>query len=128
MGVKPFLVASSLRIVMAQRLIRVICRNCKTESEPDKGLLKLLGLVKGTYYKGKGCDYCSNTGYAGRTAVIEMMTITENLSELIIQNVSANKLKKLAINEGMISLSDHALQKLKAGETTVEEVAGQILI
>ena len=100
MGIEPFLVTSSLRMVIAQRLVRTICTHCKHEIKPDNRLIGHLSLENRAeikkYYGGKGCDYCNKTGYMGRTAIIEMLPITEKISDLILTGASASKIRKTA--------------------------------
>jgi type IV pilus assembly protein PilB len=130
MGIEPFLVATSLKLVMAQRLVKKICTHCKTKYNIDTGLLKRLGFDDNNnkFYKGKGCDYCNDTGYSGRTAVIEMLPITEKISELIMNNASAARIRKTAVQEGMLTLREHGIMKLKEGETTIDEVMRETMI
>ncbi|NKE71571.1 type IV-A pilus assembly ATPase PilB [Candidatus Manganitrophus noduliformans] len=127
MGIEPFLVASSVVLILAQRLARRICAKCKEpDSLPPDALLKagfkqeeLKGLV---IYKGKGCDVCNKTGYKGRVALYEVMPVKEELRELILQGASADELKKKAISLGMKTLRMSGLSKVKEGMTTIEEV------
>jgi type IV pilus assembly protein PilB len=128
MGVKPFLVASSIQAVMAQRLIRVLCVKCKVpDPEPDPMWLKLLGIVQGdmkdkTLYKPRGCDYCSGTGFRGRVGVFEMMHMTSELRELAFTRAPTNKIRKAAIAGGMKTLLADGRIKVLNGVTTAEEV------
>ncbi|MCG3115233.1 MAG: type IV-A pilus assembly ATPase PilB [Candidatus Manganitrophus sp. SA1] len=127
MGIEPFLVASSVVLILAQRLARRICAKCKEPDPlPPEALLKagfkqedLKGLV---IYKGKGCDVCNKTGYKGRVALYEVMPVKEELRELILQGASADELKKKAISLGMKTLRMSGLSKVKEGMTTIEEV------
>jgi len=131
MGVEPFLVATSLQMVMAQRLVRKICTHCKKEVEPDKTLISQLfnndNYKEIEYFHGEGCDRCSNSGYGGRTALVELLPNSEKISQFIIKNESATNIRKLAINEGMLSLRDHGILKLQEGITTIEEVLRETL-
>jgi type IV pilus assembly protein PilB len=122
MGVEPFLVSSSLRMVMAQRLVRKICSRCKQETTADDTVLKRLDVEHGTFFRGKGCDYCNKTGFAGRTAVIEMLPVTEKIADLILAGATASRIRKTAKEEGMLTLREHALQKVFSGITTAEEI------
>jgi len=127
MGIEPFLVASSVILILAQRLARRICAKCKEpDNPPPDALLKagfkqedLKGLV---VYKGKGCDLCNKTGYKGRVALYEVMPVKEDLRELILQGASADEIKKKAISLGMKTLRMSGLAKVKEGMTTIEEV------
>lgn len=127
MGVEPFLVASSINIVVAQRLARKICDNCKEEIEIPSDVLISLGIpaveVSNTkVFTGKGCKRCSNTGYRGRIALYECMPVTETLKEYILNGASAAEIKRQAIEEGMASLRMSGIAYLKEGVTTIEEV------
>ena len=127
MGIEPFLVASSVNLIAAQRLARVICENCKTPVQISPQMLMNLGApadeVQGiTCYKGTGCPQCNNTGYKGRVALYEVMPVREEIRELILQGASASEIKKEAIRLGMKTLRQTALTKLREGITTVEEV------
>ena len=124
MGVEPFLVASSVRLVMAQRLVRKVCDKCKTDYDPDPVMLKELGLTetKTRLQKGKGCEHCNHTGYKGRTALIELLSFTPVISAQVMKSINAGDLKELAKMEGMISLREIGVQKIINGVTTVEEI------
>lgn len=127
MGVEPFLVASATNLVLAQRLARKVCPNCKEPINiPIKALLDV-GLTeeeaKSTNcYKGKGCDTCNGTGYKGRIALYEVMMLYDELKELILAGAPASELKRAAVRLGMKTLRMSGLDKLKAGVTTIEEV------
>jgi type II secretory ATPase GspE/PulE/Tfp pilus assembly ATPase PilB-like protein len=128
MGIKPFLVASSIQAIMAQRLIRVICKECRTEdTSPDKRKLKLLGftpdeLTHGTIYKGRGCSRCGGTGYHGRLGVFEMLTMNAELRELAFNRAPSTQLRKAAIASGMRTLRDDGKLKILTGVTTPDEI------
>jgi type IV pilus assembly protein PilB len=127
MGIEPFLVASSVNLIAAQRLARVICPNCKTPIQVSPQMLLNLGVLPDelqgiTCYKGAGCPQCNNTGYKGRVALYEVMPVREEIRELILQGASASEIKKEAIRLGMKTLRQSALTKLREGLTTVEEV------
>jgi type IV pilus assembly protein PilB len=127
MGIEPFLVASSLNLVCAQRLVRRICKNC---TEPDPTAAAALMQAGFTAEdaksvvpnKGKGCEKCNNTGYKGRVGLYEVMEITEELRELILVGASALELRRKAVDEGMITLRGSGLRKVKEGVTTIEEI------
>jgi type IV pilus assembly protein PilB len=129
MGVKPFLVASSIQAIMAQRLVRVICDNCKVIDEnPNQYHLQLLGIdqediEKHPIYKGTGCDQCQNTGFKGRLGIFEMAEMNNELRELAFTKAPATELKKAAIASGMRTLMDDGKIKIFRGVTTPEEVA-----
>ncbi|MCD6392564.1 MAG: type II/IV secretion system protein, partial [Planctomycetes bacterium] len=129
MGVKPFLVASSIQAIMAQRLVRVICENCKVVDEnPDPHFLRLLRinpdeLRKNPTYKGAGCSRCQNTGFRGRLAIFEMMELNNQIRELAFARASASELRKAARNSGMKTLMEDGKRKVFRGVTTPGEVA-----
>ncbi|OHB93266.1 MAG: type II secretion system protein GspE, partial [Planctomycetes bacterium RIFCSPHIGHO2_12_FULL_52_36] len=124
MGVEPFLVSSSLVGVIAQRLVRILCKQCKEETTPDPVRLKDMNwegqLTK--CYKGKGCTDCRGTGYRGRIALIELLTVTPELSELIVKRADDSAMKALAISQGMKTLKEDGLEKIRQGITSLEEV------
>ena len=129
MGVEPFLVSSSVVLILAQRLVRKVCQNCKQpEKVPTQTLLEA-GMSKEdasktTCYKGEGCNACNNTGYKGRVALYEVMPVKEQIKELILQGGSALDIKRTAIQLGMRTLRMSGLSKLKEGLTTFDEVLG----
>ena len=127
MGVKPFLVATALRAVMAQRLLRRICPNCKAPHTPTPMEIRMLGLSQEyldnhQFYKGKGCDRCGRTGYKGRIGIYEIFQITEDIGKLIFANEPSGVIREAARRNGMRSLRDDAIRKAEAGISTLEEV------
>ncbi len=127
MGIEPFLVASSLNLICAQRLVRRVCANCRVPDPVPVPALEQIGFLpddaKGvTAYKGSGCDRCNATGYKGRVGLYEVMEITEELRELILVGASALELRRKAIEEGMVTLRGSGLQKIRGGVTSIEEV------
>jgi general secretion pathway protein E len=127
MGIESFLVTSSVIGILAQRLVRVICDNCKEEYSPDKESLWNIGLppeilAGRKIYRGKGCPACLNTGYMGRTGIFELMLIDETIQNLILKTSDANAIKQKAVEQGMITLRDNGAQKVMDGITTIEEV------
>ncbi|HEX3358016.1 MAG TPA: ATPase, T2SS/T4P/T4SS family [Tepidisphaeraceae bacterium] len=128
MGVKPFLVASSIQAIMAQRLIRVLCPKCKQpDREPDPMWLKLAGIGPNdfkdrTLYKPRGCDYCTGTGFRGRVGIFEMMQMNSELRNLAFERSATNKIRKAALASGMKSLLQDGRIKVLNGVTTAEEV------
>jgi type IV pilus assembly protein PilB len=124
MGIPPYLLASSLRLILAQRLVRKICTACKTEYEPDYALKKEIGLENADYkfYKGKGCTVCNNTGYKGRMAIYEIMPINEQIRKAIASNLPTDEIKKIAVDSGMQTLRQSGIKKIIEGITTIEEV------
>ena len=128
MGIEPFLVASSVNLICAQRLVRRICTNCKVEHPTPPPALVQAGFSNDDAKhvvpkKGKGCDKCNNTGYKGRVGLYEVMEITDELRELVLVGASGLELRKKAIEEGMLTLRMSGLRKVKDGLTTIEEVA-----
>jgi type IV pilus assembly protein PilB len=127
MGIEPFLVASSVNLVLAQRLVRKVCAQCRRPSELTDEVLAELQTTReflqgANIVEGVGCVECNNTGYRGRAGVYEVMTITPALRDLILQRASAIEIKRNAVEGGMLTLRRDALQKLKRGVTSVEEV------
>jgi type IV pilus assembly protein PilB len=128
MGVKPFLVASSVQAMLAQRLIRALCPKCKqADKEPDPMWLKLCGikvddLKDKIIYKPRGCDYCSGTGFRGRIGIFEMMVMNNELRTLAFERAPTNKIRKAALAGGMKSLIADGRIKVLAGVTTAEEI------
>jgi type IV pilus assembly protein PilB len=127
MGIEPFLVASSVNLVLAQRLVRKVCNGCKRQIELTEELLSELqmnrsDLAGATIMEGEGCIECNSTGYRGRAGVYEVMTITPVLRDLILQRASAIEIKRSAVQGGMLTLRRDALMKLRRGLTSVEEV------
>ncbi|MGH9348175.1 MAG: type IV-A pilus assembly ATPase PilB [Vicinamibacterales bacterium] len=127
MGIEPFLVASSLQLICAQRLVRRICAACKEPHPTPPQALAQAGFspqdAKAVVpNRGKGCDKCNNTGYKGRVGLYEVMEVTEELRELILVGASALELRRKSIEDGMITLRDSGLRKIKDGLTTIEEV------
>ena len=133
MGIEPFLVATSVNIIQAQRLIRKICTNCKeTQHFPVEGLVEI-GFSEEEapgieIFKGSGCNQCNGTGFKGRIGLYEVMEITEELRELIIIGASAMELRRKAIECGMITLRESGLCKIRAGITTIEEVVKETVL
>ena len=127
MGIEPFLISSAVILILAQRLIRKICMDCREQIKPPSQLLIDLGIppdeVKSfTVYKGKGCAICNGTGYKGRLGLYEVMTMKEEIKELVLARASASEIKKEAIRTGMKTLRQSGLAKIKDGMTTIEEV------
>jgi type IV pilus assembly protein PilB len=130
MGVDPYLSASAVRLIIAQRLIRLICQNCKTEIDPAKNdLIPFLHLTPEEQkeirlFKGKGCTICNNTGYKGRSGLYEVLPIDQAIQELIISKAPPFTIKSKAVADGMDTLRSAGLKKMTAGLTTIDEVIG----
>jgi type IV pilus assembly protein PilB len=127
MGIEPFLVATSVNLIQAQRLIRRVCKDCKREHPtPPEALIEVGFTAEDARalktYKGKGCATCNNTGYKGRIGLYEVMEVNDEIRELILIGASSLELRKKAIEDGMITLRESGLQKVRAGVTTLEEV------
>lgn len=129
MGVEPFLVSSSVRMVMAQRLVRKICEHCKTNYEPDSVLVKELGLEDHNEFKhGAGCSECNQSGFKGRTALIELLTMSDELTSHINTSDNSSEIKLIATKQGMRTLRDVGIQKIRKGLTSVEEVYRETML
>jgi len=133
MGIEPFLVATSVQLIAAQRLARRICSQCKEAVDVQPQALLNVGFKKeeiGTFtvYKGRGCEKCNNTGYKGRVGLIEVMAIDDDIRELILSGGTAIDIKKKAAEIGMISLRRSGLIKIKDGVTTIEEVVRETVL
>ncbi|EDY81588.1 GSPII_E N-terminal domain family [Verrucomicrobiia bacterium DG1235] len=127
MGVEPFLISSSLEAVLAQRLLRKICGNCRRAYLPDTALLQQLNLDgdilrQKEFFQGSGCGACANTGYAGRLGIFEMLAVSESVRELISEGRPAMAIREQALNEGMRTLREDGLRNIFTGVTSVEEV------
>jgi type IV pilus assembly protein PilB len=124
MGIEPFLVASSLHCVVAQRLLRLICEKCKRPVEVPDYLALRLGIedAPGRYWKGKGCRACRETGYKGRTGIFEVLPATPAVREAVMGRAPSETLREIAVSEGMRTLRQDGLEKALEGKTTLEEV------
>jgi len=125
-GVEPFLISSAVIAVIAQRLVRVLCENCKTPFTPDEAALNTIGILPGqlidnTLYRANGCDKCTH-GYMDRMGLFEIMVMSESLKSLALQTYDASQIKKEALNEGLITLRQDGIEKVIQGTTTIEEV------
>ena len=125
-GIAPFLVGSCLNLVMAQRLVRRICKNCKTEYTPTNEELALVGLdsnkVSGPLYKGEGCAECRNTGYKGRLAIFEMIPMARDLRKLVFDNANEDEIRTASLNNGMTTLREAGLARVLDGTTSIQEI------
>jgi type IV pilus assembly protein PilB len=127
MGVEPFLVAATLEGVLAQRLLRTICKNCRVAYEPSLSILNQLNLSSSDiggkqFYTGNGCDKCGGSGYKGRKGLYELLHVNDPIRELITERAPTLVLKQKAIELGMVTLRDDGLRNIYDGETTIEEV------
>lgn len=125
LGVAPYLVSASLIAVLAQRLVRKICSNCKTEYEPPTKIRKIMektGDKIEKFYRGMGCKKCRNTGYAGRIAIHELLVPNEEIMDMINEGQSLKKLRAKALQIGMVPLQADGIEKVRAGIISIEEV------
>lgn len=133
MGVEPYLITATLEGVLAQRLVRRICPDCRTEYEPSKELLMELNLtpeqVQGKkFYYGRGCERCNNTGFKGRTGIFELLVMNDTIRDLVANNASTDAIRQAARKAGMKTLREAGLQALFSGITTIEEVVRETAI
>ncbi|HER43656.1 MAG TPA: hypothetical protein ENO08_04270 [Candidatus Eisenbacteria bacterium] len=125
MGIEPFLVASSTNLILAQRLVRKLCAKCKNKVEIHPEAQRELGLADEPpfdIYEAVGCPSCSGTGYSGRLGLYEVMPISEEIRQMILDRCSSSEIKATAVRDGMLTLRTDGIVKLKAGITSLEEV------
>jgi len=125
-GIPSYLTAATMRLIIAQRLVKTICPNCKTEYQPDEGELEWVKPLfpdspNWTYYHGTGCNQCRNQGMKGRRAIFEFLEVTPDLRELVHQEADDMKLRKQAIKNGMQTLAENGFSRVRSGETTISE-------
>lgn len=133
LGIEPFLITATLEGIVGQRLVRKICTNCKTEFKPNEESLIELELsqedIAGrSFYYGKGCDYCNNTGYRGRMGIYEIMTLNDEMREAIMDRASSNVLREMAIKNGMTSMRDAGITAIFDGLTSIDEVVRETVM
>jgi type IV pilus assembly protein PilB len=124
-GVEPYLISAAVNAILAQRLVRKICKECKEEFAPSdemREFLTLQGFQAEKVYKGKGCDRCRKTGYSGRLGIYEMMVMDDALRDIVTANPDVNQLRKLCRERGLITLREDGFQKVMKGLTTVDEI------
>jgi type IV pilus assembly protein PilB len=126
MGIEPFLVSSSVLLIIAQRLVRRLCDKCKVPSHVHPEVLRELGVMENPdelqLYEAKGCPACNDTGYKGRVGLYEVMEVSQTLREMIVDRASNNEIKAQAAKEGMLTLREDGIYKFKEGRTSLEEV------
>ena len=125
MGVEPYLIGAALNMVLAQRLVRRVCSKCKQSYEPPRNIRKALermGYEMETFYRGVGCRNCRNTGFRGRIGLHELLVVSDQLRDAIVSSPSVGPLRKIAAQDGMVSLPHDGFRKIREGITTVEEV------
>ena len=126
MGVEPYLITSSVTLILAQRLMRKTCESCKTETTPKDVHLKILDRyeldISGhQFYYGEGCGYCNNTGYKGRSAIYEVFQMTEDIQEMVLKGDSSRDMTQKAKENGLIPLHELGFKKTIQGETSLDE-------
>ena len=128
MGIEPFLIASSLEGIVAQRLVRKICEKCREPYEPSEEELRELGISEGKpiFYRGRGCEHCLGTGYRGRTGIFEVLELDEELKKLINRTQDSNEIKKIAKQKGFKTMLEDGIEKILKGITTSSEVLSVI--
>ncbi|MFQ5605504.1 MAG: GspE/PulE family protein [bacterium] len=125
MGIEPYLIAASVECIIAQRLVRVICPKCKfmvTEHNGKTELIQRLFAKDAQFYHGRGCEYCKNSGYFGRTAIYEFLLVDDEIRDHVVKKTPANQLRQIAMEKGMVSLRQDGIEKINLGVTTLEEV------
>ena len=133
MGVQPFLITATVEAILAQRLVRRICSGCKEEFIPDADTLADLELtsdqvVGKTFFRGRGCDKCSNSGYKGRLGLYELLVMTDELRDLVVRNASTEEIRDLARKAGMVTLRDSGMVNMFEGHTTADEVIRETIL
>jgi len=126
-GVEPFLISSSVLAVIAQRLVRILCKECRDPYDPDDGVLKSIGMTRdmvkdAVIYRAKGCDSCFQTGYKGRVSISEILVMESRLKKLVLKTFDSNQIQKEALNQNMETLRMDGVKKIVKGMTTVSEV------
>ena len=125
-GIEPYLLIPSLLVVVAQRLVRRLCPDCKEAYEPLPEQVSRFNLKAELIYRPKGCPSCNQTGYLGRLLIAEVMTINNHIRELIGKRADSSELRKVAVNSGMESLLDSGVRKVEKGITSLEEVLSAV--
>jgi len=130
-GVEPFLITSTVKAIIAQRLVRKLCTNCRQPYTPDSELIKRLGLKKDkkyTFYNPVGCLSCRNVGYKGRTGMFELLVMNDTISDLIGENAPAHVIKRTAVKNGMVTIHRDGIAKVVKGDTSIDEVASGLAL
>jgi type IV pilus assembly protein PilB len=133
MGVPPFLITATVEAILAQRLVRRVCQNCRVEVKPSIEVLAELQLTPDDilgkrFYRGEGCDKCNGTGYKGRVGLFELMVMNDELRDMIMRNASTDELRDRARSYGMVTLRDAGLEYAYQGVTTVDEVIRETVL
>lgn len=124
-GVEPYLISAAVNAILAQRLVRKVCQNCKEEHKPSdelKEFLTLQGFVSDVTYKGTGCDRCRKTGYTGRLGIYELMVMDDSLRDFVTRNPDVTHLRKLCRERGLVTLRQDGFDKVMKGLTTIDEI------
>ena len=132
MGVPPFLITATVEAILAQRLVRRVCNNCRDESRPSGEMLAELNMTSEDFvgkklFRGKGCEACNNTGYKGRVGLFELMVMNDDLRDMVMRNASTDELRERAKSFGMVTLRDAGLDAAYHGQTTIEEVVRETI-
>jgi len=133
MGVPPFLITATVEAILAQRLVRRICSNCREEIVPDAEILADLELTSDEiadkkFYRGKGCERCNRTGYKGRKGLFELLVMNDELRDMVMRNASTEDLREAARRAGMVTLRDSGMESIFNGETTADEVIRETIL
>ena len=133
MGVPPFLITATVEAILAQRLLRKICTECRTEFDPSDDLLMELQLPieqarKYKFYYGKGCSRCNNSGYKGRTGIYEFMEVTDEIRDMIVADASVDDIRSFARTQGMTTLREAGLKLIFDGITTIDELVRETVV
>jgi len=133
MGIQPFLITATVEAILAQRLVRRICTQCREVAVPTTEMLQDLELTAAdiagkTFYRGKGCDACNSTGYKGRVGLFELMLMNDNLRDMIMKAASTNELRDAARGYGMVTLRDAGMSAAADGKTTLDEVIRETIM
>ena len=133
MGIPEFLITATIQAILAQRLVRRICKECRTEITPTEEQLAQLGVTEAEiagkhFYQGAGCVACNNTGYKGRTAIHEFLVMNEEIRNIILRNGSIAEMHDAAVRNGMTPLREAGMQKIFEGTTTIEEVVRETVL
>jgi type IV pilus assembly protein PilB len=133
LGVEPFLITATIEGVVAQRLVRRICKRCKTEFDPTDEQLFELQLTRDQvkdkrFFYGRGCNRCNNTGYRGRLGLFEIMTFNEEIRHLVMDRASTNVLRDAAVKDGMVQLRQNGLTAIFDGVTTIDEIVKSTVV
>jgi len=133
MGLPTFLITATFQAVLAQRLVRKICQNCRTEFTPSQAIAMELGMTQAQaaqkkFYYGRGCDKCNNTGYKGRMGVYELLVMNEQLREMIMAETSLDEFRTACRKYGMKTLREAGLEAIHSGLTTIDEIIRETML